>query len=410
MDNAYFDAIHIWLQQNTGLIGPAVAMVACLESLVVVGIVLPGVALLFALAAIAGAASISIYPILLWAFLGAVVGDGVSYLLGYHYHERVRGWWPFHRHPQWLERGEDFFREYGFLSIVIGRFVGPVRPIIPAVAGMMGMVPSYFFTVNILSALAWSPFYLLPGYLTGAALQWHDKVPDQLLVVLSAITGVAILLPPLLISAHRHFKPRFIGYLVLVSGLLTLLITAHRAGLLESVNQGVDQWLKAVQLPWLQKVMYWVAQIGSIPVLGIVSAGGLFWLYRSNRVATLFSLLFGGVLMVCSVWLINGLAGSDRSVTWLDLYAFPSVHTTVFVYVLFSFVASVAVNRPFKVQWLSGSVALGLVMIDAFARLVLQVNWFGDVMTGLCLGLFWGLVALALKSGINARSKRIFPV
>ncbi|WP_422446665.1 MULTISPECIES: VTT domain-containing protein [unclassified Endozoicomonas] len=410
MDNAYFDPIHIWLQQNTGLIGPAIAMVACLESLVVVGIVLPGVALLFALAAIAGAASVSIYPILLWAFLGAVVGDGVSYLLGYHYHERVRGWWPFNRHPQWLERGEDFFREYGFLSIVIGRFVGPVRPIIPAVAGMMGMVPRYFFTVNILSALAWSPVYLLPGYLTGAALQWHDKVPEQLLVVLSAITGVAILLPPLLISAHRHFKPQFIGYLVLVSGLLTLLITAHRAGLLESVNQGVDQWLTAVQLPWLQKVMYWVAQIGSIPVLSIVSAGGLLWLCRSNRFATLFSLLFGGVLMVCSVWLINWLADSDRSVIWLDLYALPSVHATVIVYVLFSFVALVAVNRPFKVQWLSASVALGLVMIDAFARLVLQVNWFGDVITGLCLGLFWGLVALALKSGINARSKRIFPV
>lgn len=401
MDNAYFDAIHIWLQQNTGLIGPAVAMVACLESLVVVGIVLPGVALLFALAAIAGAASISIYPILLWAFLGAVVGDGVSYLLGYHYHERVRGWWPFNRHPQWLERGEDFFREYGFLSIVIGRFVGPVRPIIPAVAGMMGMVPRYFFTVNILSALAWSPVYLLPGYLTGAALQWHDKVPDQLLAVLSAITGVAILLPPLLISAHRHFKPRFIGYLVLVSGLLALLIAAHRAGVLESVNQ----WLKVVQLSWLQKVMYWVVQIGSIPVLGIVSAGGLFWLYRSNRLATLFSLFFGGVLMVCSVWLINGLADNDSSVTWLDPYAFPSVHTTAIVYVLFSLVTLVAVNRPFKVQWLSASAALGLVMIDAFARLVLQVNWFGDVMTGLCLGLFWGLVTLELTSWAEKQSQ-----
>lgn len=398
MDNVYFDAIHIWLQQNIGLIGPAIAMVACLESLVVVGIVLPGVALLFALAAIAGAASISIYPILLWAFLGAVVGDGVSYLLGYHYHERVKGWWPFNRHPQWLERGEDFFREYGFLSVVTGRFVGPVRPIIPAVAGMMGMVPGYFFTVNILSALAWSPVYLLPGYLTGAALQWHDKVPDQLLVVLSVITGVAILLPPLLISAHRHFKPRFIGYLVLLSGLLALLVFVHRVGLLESINQLVYQRLTMVQLPWLQKVMYWVAQIGSIPVLSIVSAGGLFWLYRSNRLATLFSLFFGGVLMVCSVWLIQWLADNERLVTGLDPYAFPSVHSAAIAYVLFSFVVLVAANRPFKVQWLSASVALGLVMIEAFARLVLQVHWFGDVMTGLCLGLFWGLVAFGVKS------------
>ncbi|WP_257295202.1 VTT domain-containing protein [Endozoicomonas sp. YOMI1] len=405
MDNAYFDAIHVWLQQNTGWIGPAIAMVACLESLVAVGIVLPGVAMLFALAAIAGAASISIYPILLWAFLGAVVGDGISYQLGYYYHERVRGWWPFNRHPQWLERGEDFFREYGILSVVTGRFVGPVRPIIPAVAGMMGMVPRYFFTVNILSALAWSPVYLLPGYLTGAALQWHDKVPDQLLAALLAITCIAILFPPLLICAHRHFRLRLIGYLVLVSGLLALLIFAHRVGLLESANQRVDQWLITVQLPWLQKVMYWVAQIGSIPVLSIVSAGGLFWLYCSNRLATLLCLLCGGVSMVCSVWLIQWLVDNERPLTGLDPYAFYSVHTTAIVYVLFSFAVLVATSRPFKVQWLWISVALGLVMIDAFARLVLQVHWFGDVMMGLCLGLFWGLVALGLKSWAEKRSQ-----
>ncbi len=396
MDNAYFDAIHMWLQQNTGWIGPAIAVVACLESLVVVGIVLPGVAMLFALAAIAGAASISIYPILLWAFLGAIVGDGISYLLGYYYHERVRCWWPFNRHPQWLDGGEDFFRKYGILSVVIGRFVGPVRPIIPAVAGMMGMVPRCFFTVNFLSALAWSPVYLLPGYLTGAALQWHDKVPDQLMVVLLAITCVAILFPPLLISVHRHLKPRFIWYLVLVSGLLAVLVFSNGTGLLENVNQRAYEWLTAVQLPWLQKTMYWVTQIGSIPVLSIFSAGGLFWLYRSNRLTALFRLLCGGVSMACSVWLIKWLADNERPqiVTGLDPYTFPSGHTTATAYVLFSFAVLLRASRSFKIQWLWTSVALGLVMIEAFSRLVLQVHWFGDVVTGMCLGLFWTLVAL----------------
>ncbi|WP_257285565.1 VTT domain-containing protein [Endozoicomonas sp. SESOKO1] len=393
MDNAYFDAMHIWLQQNTGWIGPAIAMVACLESLVAVGIVLPGVAMLFALAAIAGAASMSVYPILLWAFLGAVVGDGVSYLLGYYYHERVRCWWPFNRHPQLLERGEDFFSKYGVLSVVTGRFVGPVRPIIPAVAGMMGMVPGYFFTVNVISALAWSPVYLLPGYLTGAALQWHDTVPDQLLVVLLAITCITILLPPVLISVHRHFKPRFTGYLVLASVVLALLVFSEWGGLLESINQRVDQWLAVVQLPWLQKVMYWVNQIGSIPVLSIFSAGGLFWLYRSDRLGTLFYLLCGGLSMVCSVWLIQWLADNEGPLAGFD----PSVHTTATAYVLFSFAVLVAENRPFKVQWLWASVALGLVMMEAFSQLVLQVHWFGDVMAGLCLGLFWWLVILVLK-------------
>ncbi|KEI70481.1 bifunctional DedA family/phosphatase PAP2 family protein [Endozoicomonas elysicola] len=399
MDNAYFDAIHLWLQQNTDWVGPVIAMVACLESLVVVGIVLPGVAMLFALAAIAGAASIPVYPILLWAFLGAIVGDGVSYLLGYYYHERVRSWWPFNRHPQWLESGEGFFQKYGALSVVIGRFVGPVRPVIPAVAGMMGMLPQYFFTVNFLSAIAWSPVYLLPGYLTGAALQWHDKVPDQLLLVLLAIICIAIMFPPLLISMHRRFKPWFIWYPVISLALLVLFILANTVGFLESVNQRVYEWLMPVQLPWLQNVMHWVTQIGSIPVLSILFAGGLFWLYRSKRFGSLLCLLCGGISMACSVWLIKWLAENDRPVmmSGLDPYAFPSGHTTATAFVLFSFAAMLGERRPFQVQWLWSSVAFGLVMIEAFSRLVIQVHWFGDVLMGLGLGLFWALIVICTE-------------
>ncbi|MFK0569673.1 DedA family protein [Endozoicomonas sp.] len=192
MDSAYFETIHLWLQHNVVWLGPVIAIVACLESLVVVGIVLPGIAMLFALAAIAGAAGSAVYPILLWAFLGAIIGDGVSFLLGYFCHDRVRGWWPFNRHPQWLERGEAFFQRYGILSVVIGRFVGPVRPVIPAIAGMMGMRPGYFFSVNFISALAWAPVYLLPGYLAGAALQWRDQISDQLLAALMVL-GLGLL-------------------------------------------------------------------------------------------------------------------------------------------------------------------------------------------------------------------------
>lgn len=80
--------------------------------------------------------------------------------------------------------------------------------------------------------------------------------------------------------------------------------------------------------------------------------------------------------------------------TGLDPYAFPSGHTTATAYVLFSFAVLLGVSRSFKIQWLWASVALGLVMIEAFSRLVLQVHWFGDVVTGMCLGLFWALVAL----------------
>lgn len=42
---------------------------------------------------------------ILAAFAGAVIGDGLSFLLGYHQRERVTAQWPLSRHPEWLARG-----------------------------------------------------------------------------------------------------------------------------------------------------------------------------------------------------------------------------------------------------------------------------------------------------------------
>ncbi|WVM90805.1 VTT domain-containing protein [Halopseudomonas pachastrellae] len=75
----------------------------------------------------------------------------------------------FRRHPQWIDRGERFFRRYGWVSVVLGRFIGPIRPIIPLVAGMFDMPAWRFVAINLLSALVWAPAYLIPGYSAGRA-------------------------------------------------------------------------------------------------------------------------------------------------------------------------------------------------------------------------------------------------
>ncbi|WP_374200838.1 DedA family protein, partial [Inquilinus sp. Marseille-Q2685] len=43
------------------------------------------------------------------------------------------GIWPFTRHPQMLRTGRDFFHRWGGISVFIGRFLGPVRAVIPLV-------------------------------------------------------------------------------------------------------------------------------------------------------------------------------------------------------------------------------------------------------------------------------------
>ena len=117
------------------------------------------------------------------AMAGAVAGDGVSYWLGHHYKRRLTGLWPFSRYPGMLQRGETFFSRNGGKSILLGRFVGPVRPVIPVVAGMMGMKPVHFSIVNVLSAIGWALVYILPGVVFGTSLAVAGAVSTRLAVV-----------------------------------------------------------------------------------------------------------------------------------------------------------------------------------------------------------------------------------
>ncbi|WP_197475086.1 DedA family protein, partial [Oleiphilus sp. HI0079] len=157
--------LNLWLAEHSSLILPAVAVIAFVESFAIAGIVVPGVALLFSIAAIASLSHIPVESVLIAAFLGAVAGDVLSFFIGRAFHDRLTNVWPFSRYPDALSQGERFFNKYGTISVVIGRFVGPLRPVLPLTAGMLQMPSAKFITINILSACAWAPAYILPGYL-----------------------------------------------------------------------------------------------------------------------------------------------------------------------------------------------------------------------------------------------------
>ena len=383
--DAYLDTIHLWLEYNTGYLGPTIAVVACLESLLVVGMVVPGVAMLFALAAIAGAASVSIYWVIFWGFLGAVIGDGISYLVGVHWHHRVRNWWPFRHHPIWLARGETFFHRHGVSSVVIGRFFGPVRPVIPAVAGMMGMAPTVFYTVNILSATVWSPVYLVPGYLTGAALEFHDQIPRTLLLALMAIAAVAVTVPALLLAAHHRWHPRLVWY---PSIALTLMILSFcSTGYLSGVEQQITPWLQLMNLPWLQQEFSWLVAIAGTPLLGLLFVTTLVWLFMTSQRKTLVCFLIGGIATACTSWL-----------TWhISTLTGVAALTAAGAFILYAITTVLAEHQPFKLQLLITALATVLILLQSLATLVLQIHSLNSVLNGLGLGLFWALAVLAAR-------------
>lgn len=207
-----------WLSTHSQWLGLAIFLIAFIESLALAGLLVPGVVLMVAATAMAGSGNLAVSVTLTCAFAGAVCGDLLSFALGRFFHQDIRRLSLFRRHPHWIDRGERFFRHYGVLSILIGRFVGPIRPIIPMVAGMFDMPFWRFILINLLSALAWAPAYVLPGFYAGRALRW--PVPEyfwpQTLGVLAALAalGLALLM---LLRIQERWSPFAAAVLTLIS-------------------------------------------------------------------------------------------------------------------------------------------------------------------------------------------------
>ncbi|MGC1182521.1 VTT domain-containing protein [Legionella sp.] len=165
----YVQPLTNWLQQNPHWSLFITFLISLTESLAIIGSIVPGSVTMTAIGILAGSGIMRIDLTLLAAILGAVVGDTLSYLLGYFYSERLVEFWPFKKYPQWLQYGKDFFALHGGKSVLIGRFIGPLRSIIPVIAGILHMKHWSFFIANVLSAIGWALLYVMPGVIIGAA-------------------------------------------------------------------------------------------------------------------------------------------------------------------------------------------------------------------------------------------------
>ncbi|MES2918057.1 MAG: VTT domain-containing protein [Pseudomonadota bacterium] len=191
---AWYLELRGWLIQHPDAILISIFLVALIEAVAVVGVIVPAVPLLFVLCVLAAHADVALLPVFIAGIGGAMLGDGISYALGKGFKDSIHRVWPFTRFPAWLARAEEFVASHGGKSIILGRFIGPLRAFVPLAAGVFRMKPLYFLWMNLLSALAWAPTHLLPGYSLGAAAR-NAWLPgrDQLLFVACILILVAVL-------------------------------------------------------------------------------------------------------------------------------------------------------------------------------------------------------------------------
>ncbi|TVS13587.1 MAG: hypothetical protein EA419_01530 [Wenzhouxiangella sp.] len=184
MEEGILGGILELIEQRPLLLVAAAFVFALLESLAIVGIFIPGIILLFLVGAAVGFDPRLFVACWLAAALGALLGDLASYVLGRQFRDRIPRLWPLSRRPEMLAAGQVMFARHGGKTVFIGRFIGPIRPVVPLLAGMLGLRGALFVAFAVPAAVLWAPLYLLPGMLFGASLELAAEFAGRLVVLL----------------------------------------------------------------------------------------------------------------------------------------------------------------------------------------------------------------------------------
>jgi membrane protein DedA with SNARE-associated domain len=431
MNAPWIDATLEWVATHPILAGAVIFAIAFCDAVIVLGTIVPALPLLFAIGVLIGLGQISGPYAVISAALGALAGDALSYWVGHRWGHQLRNYWPFRRYPQLLDRGEVMFRRNAFKSILVARYVGAIRPFVPAVAGMLKMPLRRYFLASGLAAVSWSLLFLGPGWLLGQAYDAVAAVAGRLFLVLGLLVLALGLVWAIVLYGYRWsaghmdallargldwsrrhpllgrypiavFDPQrresvplaMLAVMLLALGwgwfALLMVVVGHGEPL--SLDLAVHDLMLALRNPLADYPMTALASLGDWQVLAPATALGLGYLaWRRRWMAAahwLAALAFGLALtklLGTTVHVVRPPAASSG-------FGFPSVAVTMATISFGFFAVLIARELPGRSRvWpylLSGVV----VTLIGFARLYLGAHWLSDVVGGMLFGIFWLLV------------------
>lgn len=420
----------IWLNTHPQWAGIATFVITFIESLAILGLIIPGTAVMVAIGSLIGTGYIPLVGTALWAIGGAILGDLLSFFLGFHFHGRVRTIWPLRSFPTVLKKGEDFFQKHGGKSIFLGRFAGPIRTVLPLIAGMMPMSPARFLLADIPSAIIWAPLFLLPGILLGTASQAlaPDTAMQFIIIVILALVvmwGISWLLKLIYVwlsNAHydllatswqaiqqnprwqwlhkvlvdpmqppsNHVQLNRLVLLLFFGGLFFMLaFNASHQGVFIAFNESVYHFMRSLRTIGAERFFVAVT-LFSAQVLSGMWVAVLVWLAICKRWRAAIHWLALGVLIIAATEFFKHLIHSPRPIGLVKTpsgWSFPSGHSTTSLAFFGFFAVLLARNWSTQKQWLAYSVAALLAGLIMLSRLYLMAHWLTDIIGSILLAL-----------------------
>jgi membrane-associated protein len=166
-----------------------------LENGVFFGLFLPGDSLLFTagLLCYMGVLDVDLAHLIFYIGAAAFVGYYAGYLFGFRTGEALykRKDSLFFK-KKYITMAEDFYKKYGGLALVLGRFLPIVRTFAPILAGVVKVKPLVFLFFNFMGAVLWPLTIVTAGYFVGELVPNALDYLNYVVIIFIVVTSIPI--------------------------------------------------------------------------------------------------------------------------------------------------------------------------------------------------------------------------
>lgn len=197
------------LESLTNLPAPVVCglifLLAMAETAAFAGLAVPGETAVVLGGVVAFQGRIPVAAMAAAASLGAIVGDSIGFYLGRRLGTKVLGG----RLGRMVGKARvestmNRIRAGGIRAVILGRFVGVLRAVMPFAAGSSGMSYARFLVASVIGATAWGVGFTLVGYLAGNSWRRVEHYVGRASTVLAVVLVTIVVLVLLARAAAKR--------------------------------------------------------------------------------------------------------------------------------------------------------------------------------------------------------------
>lgn len=172
-----------------------ILIIVLIENGVFFGFFLPGDSLLFTagLLCFLDVLDVDLAVLLAGISAASILGYYIGYYFGYKTGQAL------YSRPdtlffkkQYIYTAESFYKKYGGIALVMGRFLPIVRTFAPILAGVVKVDHKVFFLYNILGALLWPAVVVTAGYYVGSVFPNALNYLNYIVIAFIVVTAIPV--------------------------------------------------------------------------------------------------------------------------------------------------------------------------------------------------------------------------